>query len=130
MTYGIGVLPITHDEAATGFAMMLLVILCYITGRAHQYFRQTTEREDAFRDGYNIATKSLFAIATRVARGMPAEPPPLVVKPDKPMRPGFASVPAEARRAIPPKHRAPGRRAPSPADTHRLDDFPNVGQAA
>lgn len=103
--------------------------MCYIAGRVHQFFKQTNERELAYRDGYNTATRSLFSLATRTAKGAfttsaePATCPKPAARPAaKPvsMR-GYASVPEENRRARPARHRASGRRERGLADTKHLD---------
>lgn len=52
----------------TGLGMLMLIILCYVGGRLHQWYKHTMDREEAFRDGYNTATRSLFSLATRIGR--------------------------------------------------------------
>jgi hypothetical protein len=124
MTYGIGVLDL-HKWSwfGPGMAMFLLVLMTYLAGRVHQFFRQTVEREVAFRDGYNQATKSLFALATRTAKGLPPAAPAQDSEP--PAAPatlrGFASVPGEVPRPLPARHRAEGRRKPSLYDTKKME---------
>lgn len=128
MTYGLEV-TFTHQEyIAPGLATFLLVLMCYIAGRVHQFFKQTTEREQAYREGYNQATRSLFSLATRTAKGAVLTPKaaPEPVK----MRTGYASVPADVRSPLPARHRAGGRREPSAADTKRYTDWPDLKQAA
>jgi hypothetical protein len=120
MTYGIGVLDLHEPWFGPGMAILLLVLMTYLAGRIHQFFRQTVEREMAYRDGYNQATKSLFALATRMAKGQPPAPEE---KPE-PLR-GYASVPADSRRQLPARHRAPGRRKPSLYDTKKLEWVPD-----
>lgn len=125
MTYGLEVTFIHQDYLAPGLATFLLVLMCYIAGRVHQFFKQTQEREQAYREGYNQATRALFSLATRAAKPSPkaaAEP----VK----MRTGYASVPLDARSPLPARHRAGGRRQPSTADTKRYADWPDLKQAA
>lgn len=100
----------------------MLVGLTYVAGRVHQFFKQTNEREQAFRDGYNTATRSLFALATRTAKGQPPPSP-------KPMR-GYASVPHESLSPAPARHRAEGRRKVNQADTRKFEDWPTPGHAA
>jgi hypothetical protein len=51
-----------------GVGILLMIILCYAAGRLHQWYRSGMDREDAYRDGYNQATKSLFGLATRLVR--------------------------------------------------------------
>lgn len=125
MTYGIGVLGLREPWFGPGLAMFLLVLMTYLAGRIHQFFRQTVEREVAYRDGYNQATQSLFAVATRTARGLPA---PAVDEQDEVQAPklrGYASVPEDARRALPARHRASGRRKPNLYDTKKMEWAPD-----
>lgn len=91
-----------QDFAASLAAIVLVAIMCYIGGRVHQYYKQGTERESAFRDGYNQATRSLFSLATRATAGVAAKPPleAKVVKP--PTLRGTAAVGQ-------PRHRAEGK---------------------
>lgn len=49
------------------FGIALLMSVMYASGRLHQWFRQAQDRDQAFRDGYNQATESLFTVATRAA---------------------------------------------------------------
>lgn len=114
MTYGIGVLNLHEPWFGPLISIILLVLLTYLAGRIHQYFRQTVERETAYRDGYNEATRSLFAMATRAAKGLPPAP-----KDEPPMR-GFASVQGENRTKVPARHRAAGRRLRGVEDTKRM----------
>lgn len=46
------------------------MLFCYASGRLHQWYRTTADREMAFRDGYDTATQSLFSLATRASRNM------------------------------------------------------------
>lgn len=134
MTYGFAMTTIRQDFFAPGLAMFLLVLMCYIAGRVHQFFKQTTEREQAYRDGYNHATRALFALATRTAKGLP--PPPLVAIEARPDRSkpgamkGYASVPAQSRSPLPPRHRSGERRKTNLADTNRFTDWPGYREAA
>lgn len=58
----------TSSTFTVYFGLLLLVSLCYAAGRLHQWYLTTSDREMAFRDGYDTATKSLFSLATRTAR--------------------------------------------------------------
>jgi hypothetical protein len=118
MTYGIGVLGLHEPWFGPGLAMFLLVLMTYMAGRVHQFFRQTVEREMAYRDGYNQATQSLFSLATRTARGLPGG---LGEDKPQPKQRGLASVPHEARRPLPARHRAEGRRRSSVYDTKKME---------
>lgn len=55
------------------FAIMLLTLCAYGSGRAHQWYRHSLDRDSAFRDGYNRASLALFAMATRGGRNTQAE---------------------------------------------------------
>lgn len=111
----------------TGLSVLLLILCCYVGGRLHQFFRQTVEREQAYREGYNTATKSLFSLATRTAKAMmtstPLDAPPMLDRPARkrlaapPVKmigsaPVSTAVPPEAVAAVPvkrPRHRAAGK---------------------
>lgn len=85
------------DFVGPVLGVVMLLVFCYVGGRVHQFYRQGLEREEAYRDGYNTATKSLFSIAARTSKVM--EPPPLLDLPKDrrvPMR-GSAPVPQPAR---------------------------------
>ena len=47
------------------FAVALVIFTAYAAGRVHQWFRHGFEREVAFREGYNLASHTLFHLATR-----------------------------------------------------------------
>lgn len=67
---------VTNHQSVALIAMVLMLsLVCYAGGRVHQYFKQGLDRDHAFREGYNIATRSLFAMATRTSRAMEAPPP-------------------------------------------------------
>jgi hypothetical protein len=116
-----------HEEwFAPTIAVFMLMAASYVAGRVHQFFKQTVDREQAFRDGYNQATKSLFALATRVSKALPAQP----LMPDQARSvKGFASVPTESLRPIPARHRAQGRRKMNESDTRRYENWP-IGHTA
>lgn len=94
MTYGMELVAASaafltdEDVIVNVFAVIFLVSLCYSAGRLHEFTRRVSEREEAFASGYNAATKSLFSLATRAAKGVTLErsKPPVV-----PMR-GSAAV--------------------------------------
>lgn len=53
--------------------MIVLVVamtVCtgYAAGRIHQWYRTALERDQAYRDGYDTATRSLFSLAARIIR--------------------------------------------------------------
>lgn len=79
MTYStgtgdIGGFSFKMDNVAPLTAIVLFGILCYIAGRMQQHYRTTEERDFAYREGYNTATKALFSLATRATRGIEAPP--------------------------------------------------------
>lgn len=57
----------------TLFLFVLASSCGYAGGRIHQWYRTALERDAAWRDGYDQATGSLFALATRVVRRKPQE---------------------------------------------------------
>lgn len=71
--------------------VILLNLICYAGGRVHQYFKQGLDRDHAYREGYNTATRCLFALATRTSKAMEA-PPPLPELPPVRIAPGSARV--------------------------------------
>lgn len=106
MTYGALMIPVRSviepdDAIAALIAIVMISVLCYVGGRVHQYFLQGVQRDHAFREGYNTATKALFSLATRTSRTVEAKPP--LEQGDKPptLR-GSAQVGA-------PRHRAEGK---------------------
>lgn len=73
MTYGTGVNAASDISLHQGWVTPVLgaiafALLFYVIGRVHQFFKRTMEREQAYRDGYDTATKSLFSLAARVAK--------------------------------------------------------------
>ena len=93
MTYGTGVSAASdislHREWVTPLlGVLAIALLFYVIGRVHQFFKRTLEREQAYRDGYNTATRSLFSLATRVAKHSlieeqlqrPRLPPPVAMR--------------------------------------------------
>jgi hypothetical protein len=106
------------------FMILLLITTCYAAGRLHQWYRQGTERDHAFRTGYDTATKSLFSLATRVAR--PHPPAARRGLPEAPAAPSFrAAAPVEPGRVKGPRHRASDKRKAELAETKhmRIGDF-------
>lgn len=123
MTYGMSMTQLGRDLLAPGLATFLLVCMCYLAGRVHQFFKQTEEREQAYREGYNQATRSLFSLATRTTRVASA---PAGKQPAASAMKGYASVPQDARSPLPARHRAAGRRKPNLADTERFEEWPSA----
>lgn len=54
-----------NDVLIALLGMAVALSAAYACGRLQQWYRQTTDREDAFRDGYNTAARSLFTMAAR-----------------------------------------------------------------
>ena len=48
-------------------AVAMVIFTAYATGRVHQWARQSLERDEAFREGYNLASHALFHLAARSA---------------------------------------------------------------
>ena len=46
-------------------AVAMVILTAYAAGRVHQWSRHGFEREEAFREGYNLASHALFHLATR-----------------------------------------------------------------
>jgi hypothetical protein len=65
----------SHQSISLASVVIMLSLVCYAGGRVHQYFRQGLDRDHAYREGYNTATRSLFALATRTSKAMEAPPP-------------------------------------------------------
>lgn len=63
-----------YPLATTGIGLVLVIILSYVAGRLHQWARQTNDREAAYRDGYDTATKGLFSLATRATKASQSAP--------------------------------------------------------
>src|SRR4051812_8956335 len=58
---------------APGDSVLLLILLAiflaccgYAAGRLHQRYQTWSDREEAYRDGYDMATRSVFSLAARV----------------------------------------------------------------
>lgn len=60
-----------NEYALTLFFLTVTVSASYALGRLHQWYRQTTERDDAFRQGYDRASHSLFSLVARPADRRP-----------------------------------------------------------
>jgi hypothetical protein len=56
-----------------GYLLTVLMIVftacsAYAAGRIHQWYRTSMDRDEAYRDGYDTATQSLFSVAARAVR--------------------------------------------------------------
>lgn len=112
-----------NDFISWTFVVLLLITACYGIGRVHQWYRQGLERDDAFRDGYDKATRSLFGLATRVAR--PNAPSPARRGlPDEQTVPFRAQAAVEPGRPNGPRHRAKDARKVELAKTSKFNFGP------
>jgi hypothetical protein len=86
------------------FGLAFTAAVAYAAGRLHQWYVHAHERDRAWRDGYDTASRSLFHMAARVTRrpaadpGRPAEQAKATLPPNLGVR-GTASV---ARHRSPP----------------------------
>jgi len=65
------------DVLQIALAVLLLIFCAYAGGRVHQWYRQSFERDLAFREGYQQASHTLFPLASRSMHGRipgPANP--------------------------------------------------------
>jgi hypothetical protein len=65
---------------APGNGILLTVLIVvfglstgYAAGRIHQWYRTSLDRDEAYRDGYDTATQSLFSVAARAVKGRRAD---------------------------------------------------------
>jgi hypothetical protein len=63
-----------YFQLAIGIVFALAT--AYACGRLHQWYRQTDDRDQAFREGYDKATHSLFSLAARTRRAVSPRPSP------------------------------------------------------
>lgn len=103
MTYGIamGALSDIHfnwDLLPPATGILLMAFLCYIAGRMQQYHKLENERAQAWRDGYNAATQSLFSLATQTSKALVA--PPLLEAAAKPKPTPMRGVVKVGRHAV------------------------------
>jgi hypothetical protein len=52
----------------TSLLIVFTVSVGYAAGRVHQWYRASLERDEAYREGYDTATRSLFSVAARLIR--------------------------------------------------------------
>lgn len=57
-----------NDVLLTVLVVAMTVCTGYAAGRIHQWYRTALERDQAYRDGYDTATRSLFSLAARIIR--------------------------------------------------------------
>jgi hypothetical protein len=111
----------------------------YVAGRLHQWYRTVLDRDEAYRDGYDTATRSVFGMAARMirpSRGVRASaavssPPPAspAVSSPAPGSPAFLAVSSPSAAVSSPYSAAPS----SPADSaaHPADSagsVPHMGE--
>ncbi|WP_433295958.1 hypothetical protein ACQP2F_37175 [Actinoplanes sp. CA-030573] len=55
-------------NSALLFTLMAVFVACcgYAAGRMHQRYQMEQDREEAYRDGYDTATRSIFSLAARL----------------------------------------------------------------
>jgi hypothetical protein len=55
-------------NSAVLFVLLAAFLTCtgYAAGRLHQWHRTGQERDEAYRDGYDTATRSVFSMAARI----------------------------------------------------------------
>ncbi|GAA3343253.1 hypothetical protein GCM10020358_81280 [Amorphoplanes nipponensis] len=63
------------------FAIAFIVASGYALGRIHQWYRDGTERDEAYRSGYDRASDSMFGMALRRQAEEAAAAPPLLTGP-------------------------------------------------
>lgn len=112
---------------APGNSTLLLTLLAaflactgYAGGRLHQWYRMGQDRDEAYRDGYDTATRSVFSLAARV------------ISPRKSDRPGLRATAAVTlpASAVTRNEPAPGPipasagagAAPEPSGRHGVPD--------
>jgi hypothetical protein len=81
-------------NSALLITLLAVFVACsaYAAGRLHQRYQMERDREEAYRDGYDTATRSVFSLAARV------------IAPRRAVR---ASVPVEAAQSLPATPAAP-----------------------
>ena len=68
----------TAPGNGTLMAVLLVAFVAstgYAAGRIHQWYRTSLERDQAYRDGYDTATRSLFSLAARLVRPRRSDKP-------------------------------------------------------
>jgi hypothetical protein len=64
-------------NSAVLFILLAAFVACtgYAAGRLHQWYRTGQDRDEAYRDGYDTATRSVFSMAARIIGPRRAERP-------------------------------------------------------
>ncbi|GAA0465023.1 hypothetical protein FHR83_000388 [Actinoplanes campanulatus] len=106
-----------------GLAAAAMACAGYVAGRIHQRRQSGAELREAYRHGYETATRSVFSMAARAAGQRPVAPQVVPLAPDVPeQREGRHTVPEGLVRAatykLPPdrvaRAKVTGRRVPRP----------------
>src|SRR5689334_6525860 len=93
------------------FALAFVIASGYAAGRIHQWYKQGLDRDEAYRNGYDQASNSMFDMAIRKREehpaGAPAEgdfTPPAEERPDR------QHLVGQSRRRIQAEPKTTGRR--------------------
>jgi hypothetical protein len=97
------------------FLVILAVSAGYAAGRLHQWYRTALERDRAWRDGYDLASGSMFKTAARVMRRKPGEIP-LVRKAAPGTVTDITEAPSAGRHSFDLRHEVTRRLAPEPGE--------------
>lgn len=62
-----------NDLILVGLGLAFTVAAAFAAGALYQWYRHSLERHDAWRDGYDQASDTLFAQAARVIKRRPGE---------------------------------------------------------
>jgi hypothetical protein len=80
-------------NSAVLFVLLAAFLACtgYAAGRLHQWYRTGQDRDEAYRDGYDTATRSVFSMAARIIgpRALSARPSGPRLRCGRPPRPGM-----------------------------------------
>ncbi|GAB1643018.1 hypothetical protein [Krasilnikovia sp. MM14-A1259] len=66
-----------NDLVQIGLAFALILASGYLVGRIHQWYRTGLQRDGAYREGYDHASRSMFDMAVRSRVRQPAGTPPV-----------------------------------------------------
>lgn len=91
-----------NDAVLITLLATLTAGLGYVAGRLHQWYRTVLDRDEAYRDGYDTATRSVFGMAARM------------IRPGRGVRgTAVVSPPAAAAAPLAPPVASPGSSAPA-----------------
>ena len=74
-------------------ALAFVIASGYASGRIHQWYKHGLERDQAYREGYNQASRSMFDMAVRSRSGKPLS----AASPPAPRTPSPAAGPSQWR---------------------------------